>query len=195
MGDIESEGPNPVTCRKVIQKVGTCAMETKSPECFNYFESVKMQWDMEPGDAILWDRWTFHKTVVSVADETDHGVVATSPMRRYSVRYMPSTARALGAVHGSVEQGAIFDSPYYPQVWPTLLEPELKALQHGLEGDLSFASTIRILAFIVIRRVKKLIAAIQVRREQLAIQLEDLQLMMLELDQVEQRAAEALDKS
>lgn len=41
-------------------------------------------------------------------------------------------------------------------------------------------------------QLKKLMKAIQVRREQLEDQLEDLQLMMSELDQVEQRAAETL---
>ncbi len=44
-------------------------------------------------------------------------------------------------------------------------------------------------------QLKKLMAMIQARREQLANQLEDLQVMMLELEQVEQRAAEALGKS
>ncbi|ARN76226.1 MerR family transcriptional regulator [Oceanicoccus sagamiensis] len=44
-------------------------------------------------------------------------------------------------------------------------------------------------------QLKKLMTMIQTRREQLASQLEDLQVMMLELEQVEQRAAEALGKS
>ena len=44
-------------------------------------------------------------------------------------------------------------------------------------------------------QLEKLIVMIQSRREQLADQREDLQMMMFELQQVEQRAAEALDKS
>ena len=44
-------------------------------------------------------------------------------------------------------------------------------------------------------QLKKLMATIQTRREQLANQMEDLKVMMLELEQVEQRAADALDKS
>ena len=44
-------------------------------------------------------------------------------------------------------------------------------------------------------QLKKLIVMIQSRREQLANQLEDLQLMMQELEQVEQRAVDTLGKS
>ena len=44
-------------------------------------------------------------------------------------------------------------------------------------------------------QLEKLIVMIQSRREQLADQREDLQMMMFELQQVEQRAAEALRKS
>ena len=56
---------------------------------------------------------------------------------RYSVRYIPHGSRAFGAVHSSVKQGDVIDSPYYPQVWPTLNPTELRALKYGLDGDVT----------------------------------------------------------
>ena len=140
-------------CRTVIQVNGTCAMEDHSPKCNDFFEQVKLEWDMEPGDAILWDRWTFHRGNPFSNSITEEGIERF----RYSVRYMPSTSKAFGVIHPSVQQGSTFEgSPYYPQVYPTLLEDEMKALEHGLDGDITIASIIKVTGMVLTRKVKEL---------------------------------------
>jgi hypothetical protein len=121
-------------CRQVIAGA-TCDMPDKSPECHAKMEANKMQFDMRPGDAIIWNRFTFHRGVA--------GTDLLSPddiKQRYSVRYMPGGSKAFGAVHSSVEQLTEFDSPYYPQVWPNLVESEMRALEHGLDSDITLVS-------------------------------------------------------
>ena len=111
-----------------------CEMQSSSPECHSKLEESKLQWDLKPGDAILWDRWTFHRGVPSIDDASSRNEDVHK--RRYSVRYIPENARSFGALHPSVQQGQPFDSPYYPQVWPNLLEKEQAAMQFGLEPDI-----------------------------------------------------------
>jgi hypothetical protein len=48
----------------------------------------------------------------------------------------------VGVVHASVEQNEEFDSPYYPQVWPSLVPSELKALENGLDADITLMGAI-----------------------------------------------------
>jgi hypothetical protein len=101
---------------------------------------------MEPGDAIVWDRWAFHRSVPfkpttatntntdttdsdsdSVSDSTaadsasDSATASAGLKLRYSIRYIPSTARAAAAglytgLHESVAVGQPFISPHHPQV-------------------------------------------------------------------------------
>jgi hypothetical protein len=144
------------SCRKGIQVNGTCNMKDSSPKCHDFFESVKLEFDMEPGDAMLWDRWTFHRG--SPFTITEEGVERF----RYSVRYMPSTSKAAGAVHPSIEQGGSFEgSAYYPQVYPTLLDEELKALEHGLDGDITIGSLFQVLGMVLKRKSREFVAAIR----------------------------------
>jgi hypothetical protein len=118
-------------CRAEVRAKGTCDMEEKSPDCHAKLEDIKLQWDMKPGDAILWDRWTFHRTVPSI--DASEGQTKS----RYSIRYVPSDATAAGAIHPTVQKGSLLDSPYYPQVWPHLLDHETEALRQGLDSDVS----------------------------------------------------------
>ena len=134
-------------CYGVIQG-NTCAMETASPECHAKLEAIKLQWDMKPGDAVLWNRWSFHRTVVGTSKAGQQ-----TQQRRYSVRYMPANAKAMGAVHYSVSQGGPFDSPYYPQVYPKLVDHEIQALQHGLEGDVTPANIAKNLGGILVDKI------------------------------------------
>jgi Phytanoyl-CoA dioxygenase (PhyH) len=142
-------------CRSVIRSKGTCDMESKSPDCHAKLEAIQMQWDMKPGDAILWDRWTFHRTVPSTISSIEVGELVPQKLARYSVRYVPSTARAFGSVHQSVQQDAYLDSPYYPQVWPTLLDYETEALRQGLDGDLTLRNVIGFLFSFTKRQLKE----------------------------------------
>ncbi|KAG7360212.1 phytanoyl-CoA dioxygenase family protein [Nitzschia inconspicua] len=124
------------SCRQAIA-AATCDMVEKSPLCHAKMEAAKIQMDMRPGDAIIWDRYTFHRGVAGT-DLLPDDVIK----QRYSVRYMPKESRAFGAVHASVEQLAPFNSPYYPQVWPKLLDSEMEALEHGLDSDITLMSAI-----------------------------------------------------
>jgi hypothetical protein len=123
-------------CRKAIAGA-TCSMPKKSPHCHAKMEATKLQIDMQPGDAIVWDRFTFHWGVggTDLIPEND-------AKQRYSLRYMPKESRAFGAVHPSVEPMAEFNSQYYPQVWPKLLDLEMKALEHGLDSDITLMSAL-----------------------------------------------------
>jgi hypothetical protein len=90
---------------------------------------------MEPGDAIVWDRWAFHRSVpfkatanatatesTATASDIDSAAAASGALKlRYSIRYIPSTAKAAGAglytgLHESVTVGQPFTSPHNPQV-------------------------------------------------------------------------------
>jgi hypothetical protein len=128
------------TCRQAIAGA-TCEMPEKSPLCHAKMEATKMEFDMQPGDAILWDRWTFHRGVGGTELLAKDAV-----KQRYSVRYMPQGSKAFGAVHSSIGQGDLFESPYYPQVWPNLLESEMKALEHGLDSDVSLVAALQFMS-------------------------------------------------
>lgn len=133
----EPAGLTEAQCRSAIAGA-TCDMAKLSPECHAKMEASKLEFDMAPGDALVWDRWTFHR-----------GVAGTDAMprdaikQRYSVRYVPHGATAFGAVHRSVGQGEVFESPYYPQVWPELIESEMKALERGLDQDITLLGVVQ----------------------------------------------------
>ena len=125
-------------CRDVvlngtIREQKTCRMSELSPDCDAKLNEISVIYDMKPGDAILWDRWTFHR------QEPFKTVVDNEHKLRYTVRYAPSDARAAanGLLHASVQPGKPFDTPYHPQVWPAALEHELKAIHQGLGSDFS----------------------------------------------------------
>ena len=142
-------------CREAIA-TNTCNMEEKSPDCQAKMEASKLEFDMAPGDAIIWDRWTFHRGVAATDTSAQIGT-----KQRYSVRYIPFGAKAFGAVHKSVKVGEVFDSPYYPQVWPHLLESEMKALEHGLDQDLTILQVFQYIS----RRFAKKVAPFLFRED------------------------------
>ncbi|KAL3941139.1 MAG: hypothetical protein SGBAC_004452 [Bacillariaceae sp.] len=126
----------------------TCDMELVSPECHMKMLEASVVFDMEPGDALIWDRWTFHRSepfrltpeVDEASEEecTDPSLEKTkdagSDYRlRYTIRYVPGTAKASGRHHPSQATGETFDSPFYPQVWPSAVKSEIKSIQNGLD--------------------------------------------------------------
>lgn len=136
-------------CRNVITAIGpqgypkTCAMEDLSPECHEKMLEASVVFDMEPGDALIWDRWTFHRsepfrTVIQTDDDEKTTTSSSSAQEkdyrlRYTIRYVPGTAKAWGRHHPSQAAGEMYDSPYYPRVWPSASKSEIKAIQQGLE--------------------------------------------------------------
>jgi ectoine hydroxylase-related dioxygenase (phytanoyl-CoA dioxygenase family) len=123
-------------CLKVISKPVfppiTCEMETHSPDCHKQMLEASMVFDMEPGDALIWDRWTFHRTEPFVTEGEEHRL-------RYTIRYVPGTAEASGYHHDSQKPGEVFNSPHYPQVWPLAVKSEIDAIQRGLDKDQDLA--------------------------------------------------------
>lgn len=149
-------GPDLVAkCREAIAG-NTCDMAGQSPECQQILEDSKIQWQVQAGDAIIWNRWVFHRTEVVNTTTNDN---EAPPKKRYSIRYIPSNARAMGAVHSTLDQGDSFvGSPYYPQVWPVLIKEEMKALEHGLSSDIAPINFVSILGRVLYKKAVELFA-------------------------------------
>ncbi len=137
-------------CRQVIREVNpeapqmpqTCRMENLSPVCHQKMLEASTVFDMEPGDALLWDRWTFHRSEPFVhstsTSSSQQGQSAAKDEKavqhklRYTIRYIPGTAKASGFLREPQESGKVFNTPYYPQVWPSAIKSEINAIQKGL---------------------------------------------------------------
>jgi Phytanoyl-CoA dioxygenase (PhyH) len=122
------------SCKQVIRDGGgfnyslTCRMEQLSPTCHEQMMAASVVYDMEAGDALIWDRWTFHRSEPFVVESDTHKL-------RYTIRYVPGTARAQGMVHETQKVGDVFNSPSYPQVWPSAIESEVDAIRQGIGSD------------------------------------------------------------
>jgi Phytanoyl-CoA dioxygenase (PhyH) len=114
----------------IIVAGGTCGMETLAPDIHKKLEAMKVLYDMEPGDAIIHDRWLFHRSEkFQGTEETD--VV----LNRYSIRYMPADAKAFDNGYDEVYKDEKYKgmdgqpleqfNGYYPQVFPTTIASEL----------------------------------------------------------------------
>lgn len=114
----------------IIQAGGTCGMETLAPQIHNKLEDMKVLYDMEPGDAIIHDRWLFHRSEKFNGIEDDDVV-----LNRYSIRYMPADARAFDNGYDEVYKDEKYKgmdgkqlksfNGYYPQVFPTTIASEM----------------------------------------------------------------------
>mmetsp|Transcript_23257 Transcript_23257/g.72721 ORF Transcript_23257/g.72721 Transcript_23257/m.72721 type:complete len:461 (+) Transcript_23257:687-2069(+) len=98
-----SYGEDFLDCRDSIEDGGTCNMAVSFEEGNRRLEERVLRPVLQPGDAIVHTRFTFHRTdpFRPGAANADEGVA------RYSVRYMPSSA-ALKGVAGFNEEGAQF---------------------------------------------------------------------------------------
>lgn len=123
----------------------TCDLATLSPACWERMEERSVVPDMEPGDALLLPRRTFHRTMPFRA-------AGAAPLLRYTVRYVPETlrlhdagfeaaVRAGSASHGAALRDA---GAYYPQAWPRALDAELAAAAGGLGSDFTAAYFLRV---------------------------------------------------
>jgi hypothetical protein len=124
-------------CMAVIRDGGydrTCNMEELSPDCHERMQAASTTFDMEPGDTLIWDRWTFHRS-------EPFRVVTEEHKLRYTIRYVPGSAKAEGMLHSSQQAGEPFEGAYYPQVWPEAVKAEVDAIRDGLEADFSFSPT------------------------------------------------------
>lgn len=117
----------------------TCTIAEHNPKCNELLEKDSLVFDMEPGDVIFWDRYTFHRTEPFRQTKNEPNV---APLSRYTIRYIPSNARALdgGLLHRSMKEGEVFSGAYYPQVWPHANHTEIKKILEGLGDDVHLPS-------------------------------------------------------
>merc|ERR1719491_1851990 len=107
----------------------TCRMHELSPSCHDKLMEASVVHDLAPGDALVWDRRTFHRT------EPFRVVSEEEPKLRYTVRYVPEGTVAEGTLHPSVEQGQEFETSLHPRVWPSMLPHEKSEIEKGLGSD------------------------------------------------------------
>jgi hypothetical protein len=124
-------------CMAVIRDIreggyaSTCNMEELSPDCHERMQAASTTFDMEPGDVLIWDRWTFHRS-------EPFRIVTEEHKLRYTIRYVPGSAKAEGMLHSSQQAGETFEGAHYSQVWPEAVKAEVDAIRDGLEGDSTF---------------------------------------------------------
>lgn len=158
---------------KAVIKYNTCNMETLSPEMHMKLEKLKRTYDMEPGDALIHDRWLFHRSDPVQESRTD-----SSPLHRYSIRYMPEDAllhdrqqgeaayrdRNIVKLRSIKKDGSLSELPlkamgaWYPQVFPEVLAEEIKvAKSFKYEKDFTAAKLLSFLFAMLTKRVKSII--------------------------------------
>ena len=130
-------------CRKVIAgEVGggigpprTCDMAGLSPECQAKLERSKALHDMEPGDALVAQRYCFHRSEPFAESAADH------PTRlAYSVRYESADAKLFdNTFEAALKAKGLKDGEpvaragaFYPQVWPRSRPLERLVVRLGL---------------------------------------------------------------
>jgi Phytanoyl-CoA dioxygenase (PhyH) len=114
----------------IIVAGGTCAMETLAPDVHSRLEKMKVVYNMEPGDAIIHDRWLFHRSDSFKNTEAEDVV-----LNRYSIRYMSEDARAFDNGFDPVfkdekhkgKNGQPLKSfeGFFPQVFPSVVSSEI----------------------------------------------------------------------
>ena len=129
--------------RKLIASKGsqtTCALQTLAPDCHDKMEQLKMLYDLQPGDAIIHDRYIFHRAEPFV-DHDDTTKAGSNTKQRISLRYVPADATYYGSEFSTdivVEEKGLKTGDaiskggeYFPQTWPTSLPEErnLKVLE------------------------------------------------------------------
>eukprot|EP00536_Pseudo-nitzschia_multiseries_P012487 jgi/Psemu1/309166/fgenesh1_kg.479_\ len=120
--------------RTIAAKGGytTCLLESLAPDYHDELETIKRVYDLEPGDAIVHDRYVFHRADPFRENENENEKF------RISLRYMPSDATYFNSGYGTdpavTEKHLETGDPlwkageFFPQVWPSTLEEEVSAL-------------------------------------------------------------------
>lgn len=116
--------------RPILATGGTCAMETLAPDVHKKLEAMRVVYDMEPGDAIIHDRWLFHRS-----DDYKKKEAADVILNRYSIRYMSENARAYDNGYDPVYKDEKYVGKnghplksfggYFPQVFPSTIASEI----------------------------------------------------------------------
>jgi ectoine hydroxylase-related dioxygenase (phytanoyl-CoA dioxygenase family) len=129
----------------------TCSMPKSDPALRSRIEDTAVFLDMRAGDVIFTHRLLFHRTLaVTDAGKEMYDAENKTNLNRYSVRYVPGTARL---PTGYSFEWSVLENPdhrgrtlnevahanttgqgqdWYPQVWPTI-DPDLDAKLHDME--------------------------------------------------------------
>ncbi len=112
-----------------------CILDKVDPSCSDFMERCKRVYDLQPGDAIIHDRYIFHKSE-RFNEEHISKNDSVETKQRISIRYMPSDATFFNNGKGfdgaANEKNLKTGDPlwkggeYFPQVWPSQLEEEMK---------------------------------------------------------------------
>jgi len=119
----------------------TCILEKLAPDCHEQMEKIKAVYDLQPGDAIIHDRYIFHRTEAFL--DPIRGKKAGTK-QRISLRYVPADATFFNnqltearlveekgmATGDYVSKGA----EYFPQTWPDRLPEERDMKVHSEEN-------------------------------------------------------------
>jgi len=116
-------------------KYNTCHLEKLDPESHGKMEDAKaVTFDLEPGDAIFHNRYTFHRGDPFVLNDSENYQQQKVTNLRISLRYVPADATFFNSgfgidraaeVKGLKTGDAVSNGQeYYPQVWPQRLDEE-----------------------------------------------------------------------
>jgi hypothetical protein len=120
--------------REAIAAMGpasTCLLQKLAPDCHERMEKLKMVHDLEAGDAIIHDRYVFHRAEPFV-DPIKSKTAGTK--QRVSLRYVPADAtffdNKMNVDRVIKQKGLSTGDPvskageYFPQTWPNRLPEE-----------------------------------------------------------------------
>ena len=113
-----------------------CILDKIDPSCNDFMERCKRVYDLQPGDAIIHDRYIFHRSDNFNEEHINNNDIDETK-QRISIRYMPSDAtffnNGCGFDGAANEKNLKTGDPlwkgeeYFPQVWPSPLAEEAKA--------------------------------------------------------------------
>jgi len=144
---------------------GTCNLKTSAPHLHRRMEDTKRIYPVRRGDVIFHTRWLFHRTVpynktFTETNKREKDDRKAPIFRRYSLRYGPGTAvippgygTELSVLWDETNGGRTADQvchrpdgdidPWYPQVWPSVSEEEVRALSKLVQEKIPTASELR----------------------------------------------------
>mmetsp|Transcript_33905 Transcript_33905/g.99913 ORF Transcript_33905/g.99913 Transcript_33905/m.99913 type:complete len:234 (-) Transcript_33905:67-768(-) len=140
--------------RKAIAAKGpqtTCLLETLRPDCHDKMETLQQVYDLQPGDAIIHDRYIFHRAQ-QFTDPVEGRKAGTK--HRISLRYVPADAtfynfanneRAVESKQLSTGDPISKGGEYYPQCWPYSLPEERSQKVKGDHDLFSLQSVFKML--------------------------------------------------
>lgn len=120
----------------------TCSLERLAPDCHEKMEKIKAVYDLHPGDAIIHDRYIFHRPDAFL-DPIRSKKAGTK--QRISLRYVPADAtffaNTLNTEARAIEEKGIATgdfvskgAEYFPQTWPNRL-PEERSMKIRVEDN------------------------------------------------------------